>query len=66
MARATDIQQGRLKLIKNAKSSAPTYGLRTIDLFSGAGGITEGFRQARVRMPLRERLYAGSGEDFQG
>jgi DNA (cytosine-5)-methyltransferase 1 len=46
MARATDIQQGRLKLVKTARSSASTSGLRTIDLFSGAGGITEGFRQA--------------------
>jgi hypothetical protein len=45
MARATDIQQGRLKLVKTARPAAPTHGLRTIDLFSGAGGITEGFRQ---------------------
>jgi DNA (cytosine-5)-methyltransferase 1 len=39
-----DIKQARIKLVKGEVPAPPV--LRTIDLFCGAGGITEGFREA--------------------
>ena len=35
-----------LKLVQPERSTEPKSALRTIDLFCGAGGITEGFREA--------------------
>jgi DNA (cytosine-5)-methyltransferase 1 len=35
----------RLEVVKSGRQIAPLPVLRTIDLFAGAGGITEGFRQ---------------------
>lgn len=52
MARISKNQQ-RLALVKPQRSAPSAPQLRTIDLFSGAGGITEGFRQAGY-----ECLYA--------
>jgi len=46
-------QQARLALVKPKKPAIAFPSLRTIDLFSGAGGITEGFRMAGY-----ECLYA--------
>ena len=46
-------KKNRLELVKPEKPAQPLPVLRTIDLFSGAGGITEGFRQAGY-----ECLYA--------
>lgn len=53
MGRTVNIEKGKLRLITPAAPAALGPLLRTIDLFCGAGGITEGFRQAQY-----ECLYA--------
>jgi DNA (cytosine-5)-methyltransferase 1 len=53
MSTRAKTQQARLALVKPVKPVDAFHPLRTIDLFSGAGGITEGFRMAGY-----ECLYA--------
>ena len=50
---AATIKKTQLQLVKPIQSAGSVPVLRTIDLFSGAGGITEGFRMAGY-----ECLYA--------
>lgn len=38
--------------LKPAEGSRPVYPLRAIDLFSGAGGLSEGFRQVGFEIPF--------------
>jgi DNA (cytosine-5)-methyltransferase 1 len=46
MAARAKTQQARLALVKPLKPDVAFPALRTLDLFCGAGGITEGFRMA--------------------
>jgi DNA (cytosine-5)-methyltransferase 1 len=46
MGSAAMTKKRQLELVKRKESGAALPVLRTIDLFSGAGGITEGFRMA--------------------
>lgn len=45
MMRKPSVNQRHLSLIERPNPGRNQFSLRTIDLFSGAGGITEGFRQ---------------------
>jgi len=53
MGAAAKMKEARLELVRPEKRLKRPPVLRTIDLFCGAGGITEGFRQAGY-----ECLYA--------
>src|SRR5271163_3684726 len=46
MGATAKMKKARLELVMTEKRVKRPPVLRTIDLFSGAGGITEGFRQA--------------------
>jgi DNA (cytosine-5)-methyltransferase 1 len=55
----------RLKLVAPVKPVAARPVLRTIDLFCGAGGITEGFRQAGYECLYGNDLMAEAIQTFQ-
>lgn len=55
----------RLQSVKPLKFPAPLPVLRTIDLFSGAGGITEGFRMAGYECLYANDCMAEAIETFR-
>ena len=54
-----------LKLVPNDRIAAPARPLHTIDLFCGAGGITEGFRQAGYSCRYANDCMPEAIETFQ-
>lgn len=61
----TVLRQGRLSLLKPISASAAQPELYTIDLFCGAGGITEGFREAGYRCLYGNDLMPEAMETFR-
>jgi len=55
----------KLKVIAGSGPVAPRTALMTIDLFCGAGGITEGFRQADYRCLYGNDFMAEAVETFK-
>ncbi len=65
MSTRAKAQQARLALVKPLKPAEAFPPLRTIDLFSGAGGITEGFRMAGYECLYANDAMPEAMETFQ-